>query len=414
MSDEVLVKVENVSKKFCRDLKKSLWYGVQDIAGELFGGNSAKPDLRTDEFWALKNVSFELRQGESLGLIGPNGAGKSTLLKVLNGLMKPDQGRITMSGRVGALIELGTGFNPILTGRENIYVNGAVLGISKQQVDRIINKMIDFAGIDKFIDTPVQSYSSGMRVRLGFAIAAHLNPDVLLVDEVLAVGDTAFQRKCLQHMMQYLQAGGSLVLVSHNMHLIQSVCDRCLLLNEGQVKFEGAATEGVSLYFQSQHYFGDNLTGEHHAELSDDNPVVIETVDISPVSGDEIRSGESVRLSLHYHSIKDIAAVTWGFSIWTGDQWVRITTCTAKYSANVHNLVEGKGQLCCIIPSLPLVAGTYAIKAGIYDLATSWPLARIGWEDAAVQIIVKTLGSEVDNRHAADGDLVAMDVEWSG
>ena len=247
MSDEVLVKVENVSKKFCRSLKKSLWYGVQDIAGELFAREGAKPELRPEEFWALEDVSLELRRGECLGLIGRNGAGKSTLLKLLNGLMKPDQGCITMKGRVGALIELGAGFNPILTGRENIYVNAAVLGIPKQRVDCILDEIIDFAEIREFIDTPVQSYSSGMRVRLGFAIASQLSPNALLVDEVLAVGDRRFRIKCHNRISE-LTTNSSVILVSHNMNDIARICTSVAVLGEGRIIFLGETERGIELY----------------------------------------------------------------------------------------------------------------------------------------------------------------------
>jgi lipopolysaccharide transport system ATP-binding protein len=196
MKDEVLVKVEGVSKKFCRDLKRSLWYGVKDISSELFGAKK-NGQLRPKEFWAVDDVSFELRRGECLGLIGHNGAGKSTLLKMLNGLIKPDKGTITMHGRIGALIELGSGFNPILTGRENIYNNGSVLGFSRKEIDAKFDSIVEFAELSEFIDTPVQNYSSGMKVRLGFAVAAQMEPDVLLIDEVLAVGDIGFSFKCL-------------------------------------------------------------------------------------------------------------------------------------------------------------------------------------------------------------------------
>ena len=192
MKNDVLVKVEGVSKKFCRNLKRSLWYGVKDISSELFG-STKNSQLRPKEFWAVDDVSFELKRGECLGLIGHNGAGKSTLLKMLNGLIKPDKGKITMKGRIGALIELGAGFNPILTGRENIYNNGAVLGFSKKEIDAKFDAIIEFAEIDDFIDTPVQNYSSGMKVRLGFAVAAQMEPDVLIIDEVLAVGDVGFR-----------------------------------------------------------------------------------------------------------------------------------------------------------------------------------------------------------------------------
>jgi lipopolysaccharide transport system ATP-binding protein len=197
VESEILVDVQHVSKKFCRDLKKSLWYGLKDVFTEMnpwqprSAALPAAPsgnDLRPAEFWAVNDVSFQLRRGECLGLIGHNGAGKTTLLKMLNGLIKPDSGSITMRGRVGALIALGAGFNPILTGRENVYINGAILGLSKKEIDDQIDSIIDFAEIREFIDSPVQSYSSGMQVRLGFAVATAMKPDVLILDEVLAVG----------------------------------------------------------------------------------------------------------------------------------------------------------------------------------------------------------------------------------
>ena len=194
MAEEVLVKAENLSKKFCKDLKTSLWYGLQDL---LPGRHKDREEtrLRPKEFWALKDINFELRRGECLGLIGHNGAGKSTLLKILNGLINPDAGQVTMRGRVGALIELGAGFNPILTGRENIYNNGAVLGFTRKEINEKIEAIIDFAEIRDFIDMPVQNYSSGMKVRLGFSVAAQMEPDVLIIDEVLAVGDIGFRHK---------------------------------------------------------------------------------------------------------------------------------------------------------------------------------------------------------------------------
>ncbi|MDH6058061.1 ABC transporter ATP-binding protein [Umezakia ovalisporum] len=243
---EVLVRVENVSKKFCRGLKKSLWYGVQDIASELIG-LKYEHELRPDEFWSVNDVSFELRRGECLGLIGPNGAGKSTLLKMLNGLIKPDKGRIEMNGRVGALIELGTGFNPILTGRENIYNNAAVLGLTKGEVDEKLDSIIEFAGVDEFLDMPVQSYSSGMKVRLGFAVAAHLKPDVLIIDEVLAVGDVGFRNKCYSAIDKII-SDAAVILVSHNMEAITRIANRGLVLRSGTVVFDGLPVKAASEY----------------------------------------------------------------------------------------------------------------------------------------------------------------------
>ncbi len=231
--DEVLVSVQNVSKKFCRDLKTSLWYGVKDLTSEFFG-RSKDGELRPKEFYAVNDVSFELRRGECLGLIGHNGAGKSTLLKMLNGLIKPDKGTITMKGRIGALIELGAGFNPILTGRENIYINGAVLGFNKKEIDEKFDAIVEFSEIGDFIDTPVRNYSSGMKVRLGFAVAAQMEPDILLIDEVLAVGDVGFQVKCFNTIEQ-LVAKSAVIFVSHNMAQVAKVATLGIQLISGKV-----------------------------------------------------------------------------------------------------------------------------------------------------------------------------------
>ncbi len=198
MSGEVAVLVEHVSKKYCKSLKRSMFYSLSDISRNMLGFGSHPSRLRRDEFWALDDVSFEVKRGETLGLVGPNGAGKSTMLKMLNGIFWPDKGRITVRGRVGALIEVGAGFHPLLSGRENIYVNAAILGMGKKEVDRKFDSIVAFADIGDFLDAPVKHYSSGMFVRLGFAVAVHCDPDILLVDEVLAVGDTAFQSKCLR------------------------------------------------------------------------------------------------------------------------------------------------------------------------------------------------------------------------
>ena len=248
--DDVLVRVEGVGKKFCRDLKKSLWYGMKDIAAELLPGErdlERHATLRPDEFWAVDDVSFELRRGECLGLIGRNGAGKTTLLKMLNGLIKPDKGRIEMRGRVGALIALGAGFNPILTGRENIYVNGSVLGLRKAEIDAKLEEIVEFAELGDFIDAPVQSYSSGMSVRLGFAVATTLDPDVLILDEVLAVGDAGFRHKCY-HRINGLMSPAAVVLVSHSMDHIAHTSTRVAMLRQGVAEFFETPADGIAAY----------------------------------------------------------------------------------------------------------------------------------------------------------------------
>ncbi|BDS07624.1 hypothetical protein NT6N_26640 [Oceaniferula spumae] len=237
---EVLVSVENVGKVFCRNFKKSLLYGLKDSVNDLFGWRKdddiTQRSLREGEFWANKGINFQLRRGECLGLIGRNGAGKTTLLKMLNGLVKPDSGKITLNGRVGAMIALGAGFNPVLTGKENIYVNGSVLGLSKESIDAKIDEIIDFAEIHDFIDSPVQNYSSGMQVRLGFAVAVILiKPDILFLDEVLAVGDRTFRVKCLRAIKNMSKNAGT-IFVSHDMYQISSICNRVLLLKDGAME----------------------------------------------------------------------------------------------------------------------------------------------------------------------------------
>jgi len=228
-NDEVLIRAEHVSKKFCRSLKRSLWYGTQDVAHSLMpwrrssasdNGNDISeyqlPSLRKDEFWAVHDVSFEVKRGECLGLIGHNGAGKSTLLKMLISLNRPDSGRITMRGRVGALIELNAGFNPILTGKENVYNQASLLGFTKEEIDKKFDAIVDFSELEDFLDMPLQNYSSGMKVKLGFAVSAQLEPDILIVDEVLAVGDVGFRHKCLNKMAELLNEC-AVMFVSHSM-----------------------------------------------------------------------------------------------------------------------------------------------------------------------------------------------------
>lgn len=254
MEAEVLIKVENVSKKFAKSLKKSLFYGVQDVCYSITGRMQNK-SLRNGEFWAVKDISFEVRRGECLGLIGHNGAGKSTLLKMLNGLISPDEGTIAIKGKIGALIELGAGFNPILTGRENIYNNAAIIGFTKKEIDEKLDEIIAFAELEEFIDMPVQNYSSGMKVRLGFAVAAQMEPDVLIIDEVLAVGDIGFRIKCMNKISQLLNKC-AIIFVSHSMPQIARICTNGILLDRGN---EILKTNSIGkLVEQYNNFFSDN------------------------------------------------------------------------------------------------------------------------------------------------------------
>ncbi|MEC4816626.1 MAG: ABC transporter ATP-binding protein, partial [Scytonema sp. PMC 1069.18] len=213
---DIVLSVHGVSKKFCRNLKRSLLYGVRDITSELLGLREKNDELRPKEFWALKDISFQLRRGEALALVGKNGSGKTTLLRIIAGLIKPDTGFVEINGRVAPLIALGAGFNPVLTGRENIYANMAILGLSNKEIDKRFDEVVEFAEIEDAIDAPVQSYSSGMAARLGFSCAIHTEPEILLIDEVLAVGDVKFRLKCSRKLSQLQNYGTSFILVSHN------------------------------------------------------------------------------------------------------------------------------------------------------------------------------------------------------
>lgn len=250
MSD-VLVKVEGVSKKFCKTLNRSMLYGMKDIAGNMLGKAPDTGRLRPGEFWSVDDVSFEVRRGECLGLIGPNGAGKSTLLKILNGIISPDKGRVEIRGRVGALIEVTAGFHPMLTGRENIYINGTILGLSKKEIDKKFDEIVEFSELGDFINSPVKNYSSGMNVRLGFAIAAQMEADVLLIDEVLAVGDLGFRIKCLNAMTE-ISKNSAMIFVSHSIPLVTKICSNICVMDKGRVNFLGNnVPNGIAQYYSS-------------------------------------------------------------------------------------------------------------------------------------------------------------------
>lgn len=260
MSD-VVISVDNISKKFCRTLKHTMLYGTLDLTRNFFGLDQNSGKLRDGEFWAVEDCAFKLKRGECLGLIGPNGSGKSTLLKMLNGIFMPDQGSIEVKGRVGALIEVGVGFHPMLTGRENIYINGSILGMSKMEIDEKFDDIVEFSGVGEFIEAPVKHYSSGMRVRLGFAVASHCEPDILIIDEVLAVGDFRFKQKCFERINN-LRGNTTILFVSHSMRDITMLCDSSIVMNKGKVVFGGSSEQGVDHYFNLMGAEEDEITRE--------------------------------------------------------------------------------------------------------------------------------------------------------
>jgi ABC-type polysaccharide/polyol phosphate transport system ATPase subunit len=398
--------VSNLSKKYCGDLKKALFYGLRDIAGELSGRQTTTHRLRPGEFWALDDLSFEVKRGEALAVVGRNGAGKSTLLRVIYGLLKPDIGQVRIAGRSEAIIELGTGFNPLLTGRENVEVGAALHGLDPDATARLLEVVIDFAELAEFIDAPLMSYSSGMKARLAYSLAAHLGPDLLLVDEALAVGDLAFQHKCIRHMRQFVSGGGSLLLVSHNMRQVQTVCDRAILIERGHVVHEGDVAHVISRMLEQRPLADSNQLGDFAA----DGPVRMGGISVRSGDGGDIRTGQPLEVTVHYEA--DIPSeVIYALSIWTEDRW----TCIGGAADPVaRRLDAGRGVLRCILPNLALLAGRYVVRASLLDAATMYPLAIDNASNRECHIDVRTDPDPILTMQAWVNQLVRLDAEWEG
>lgn len=377
---EILVRSVGASKKFCRSLKKSLWYGVCDIAGEIlpFGKRESQrtdsglliadsamaldsvEGLRPSEFWAVRDVSFEVRRGECLGLLGHNGAGKTTLLKMLNGLIKPDHGCIEMRGRIGALIALGAGFNPILSGRENIYINGAVLGLSRAEVASRIDEIIDFAELGEFIDMPVQSYSSGMQVRLGFAVATAMKPDVLILDEVLAVGDANFRAKCFKRI-GIIAKNCAILFVSHDRSQISRICSRAIVMERGQTIFAGETQNALDFYQKAISKENLDASLVTHDE--------IQAVSLGGIDGlGVLQSGSPLNLEIIIDSRckLEVSVGVVNFHDASGNP-----AGQADFSSQIPFVPEGKSTIAICIHRLDLAHGTYFLNLGLFGTQNS-------------------------------------------
>ena len=339
------VLVENVSKQF--RLGTAEQYGMLrealvSGAKRLFLGKTRKEDI----LWALKNISFEIKVGEVVGLIGRNGAGKSTLLKVLSRISSPTSGRVTVNGRVASLLEVGTGFHEELTGRENVYLNGSILGMAKKEVEAKFDAIVDFAGVERFIDTPIKRYSTGMRLRLGFAVAAHLDPEVLLVDEVLAVGDAGFQKKCLNTMEDLRSGGRTVIFVSHNMAAVENLCTRCIWIDGGSVREDGDPRTVIQSYMAT---FADVQQGT--SDLSTITPrqgngearyIGIELLNKERLSQPVTRSGDSLVVRLHYDANKVLPHPSFGFRLYSEMGTLITETSTWHHGIDIPEVPLGK------------------------------------------------------------------------
>ena len=363
---ETLIKVENVSKKFCLDLKKSLWYGLKDMGKEILGQKTKMDNtLRDKEFWAVKNISFEVKRGECYGIIGRNGAGKSTLLRMLNGLIKPDEGRIEIHGRIGGLIELGAGFNPILTGRENIFNNAAVLGFSKDETREKLEAIIEFSEIGAFIDTPVQNYSSGMKVRLGFAVAAQLEPDVLLIDEVLAVGDMGFVFKCFNKMDELLNKT-AFIFVSHNMSQVSRICTGLTLMDCGKPVFQGAeVSEGISLYYNFFDFMANNFVASDLAEIEE---IFLSSKNRRSIKQEKFEINHGDELNVHLKIRINRAIIKPSLTLVFGDKEQRSFGDVLNFQDYIH-IEQASGILSttATFQSIQFGQGVFSITSALFD-----------------------------------------------
>ena len=372
MSD-VVIRVENLSKKYIignqkqehpksfRDVitngAKSLWQGLTCDRKENL-------DARSEEFWALKDVSFEIKQGDRVGIIGRNGAGKSTLLKILSRITEPTSGKISIRGRVASLLEVGTGFHPELTGRENIYLNGAILGMDRAEIKKKFDEIVAFAEVEKFLDTPVKRYSSGMYVRLAFAVAAHLEPEILIVDEVLAVGDAQFQKKCLGKMEDVGKEGRTVIFVSHNMATVTSLCQRAIWLVDGQVNMEGDAEQITSKYLNH----GTDHSGEIILPKQSENQRFwfqkVSLLDRQGNANSVFDVREPIKVRLEYEVIENVKGLEVGFKV-INSFGIAIFTVDRSFHLS-SQLSRGVYLAEVEIPALFLAPGSYSINFGAH------------------------------------------------
>lgn len=358
-------------------------------------GSRVRPgrhDAREETVWALKDVSFEVAAGEVVGVIGRNGAGKSTLLKILSRITEPTAGRVVLNGRVGSLLEVGTGFHPELTGRENVYLSGAILGMTRREITRNFDEIVAFSELEKFIDTPVKRYSSGMNVRLGFAVAAHLEPEILLVDEVLAVGDAKFQKKSLGKMGDVADGGRTVLFVSHNMAMVNKICGRAMLIDEGMLVAEGNTSEVVGNYVALIRSAVDLSTsdGINHLALAnqDSSEIVIRDVELhtiegAPLAGNDVERGISIRV--HYTALKEILSPGFIVMLRTHDGVELCRVSNMPISGYYIEAIDGDGTIEVVFDELPFTGGRYFVSLAVAraSVRTLLVLNDVAWFNVA-------------------------------
>jgi lipopolysaccharide transport system ATP-binding protein len=412
---DIVIRVEGLSKKYVighqRNGSDGLRHVLQDKLTAPFrwlrNPQSAIRNPQSETFWALKDVSFDVMQGEVVGIIGRNGAGKSTLLKILSRITEPTTGRVRIRGRVASLLEVGTGFHPELTGRENVFLNGAILGMNRAEIKRKFDEIVAFAEIEKFLDTPVKRYSSGMYVRLAFAVAAHLEPEILIVDEVLAVGDEAFQKKCLGKMDKVAQQGRTVFFVSHNMPSIKRLCTSVILLSDGRMVQRGSAESVVAGYLQA------DSTGKAMVELAESehlttSPLQVRTVEVlnsKRQRSDLLHFGETIFIRLAVETKQPITGARIGIGIHANG--VRVATLHAP-PVDIAPTAELQ-SFTCELPSNTLLPNLYSVHVGAYRTETG----GLDWVPDAIDFRIEGVSGDGSNDHdQRDWGLIRLDASW--
>lgn len=370
--NDIAIRVEDLGKKYRLGQTvgyKTLRDGLTNLVSAPFRRRTSMTSVQTavdsrNQVWALKKVSFEVKRGEAVAIIGSNGAGKSTLLKILSRITTPTTGYAEVNGRVGSLLEIGTGFHPELTGKENIYLNGSILGMKKNEIKRVFDQIVDFAGIEKFLDTPVKRYSSGMNVRLGFAVAAHLEPEILVVDEVLAVGDAAFQKKCMGKMGDIASQGRTVLFVSHNMLAVRNLCPRSILINQGQIEIDGDTSKVLQRYLGTDRETPSRVSWPHDQRPGNRsfkiNSITLKSPDSSPCASLEISKGGFVEIN--FEVIEDGGQANFYLGLY--DSWGNcLLDSISNHERNFYGkpLQKGVYVTTCELPGNLLGAGTFSI-----------------------------------------------------
>lgn len=376
-----VISFENVSKKYRLGVARTSLPGLISQGARKFLKPSTVKTSNNEVLWALKNVSFDLEKGQSLALVGSNGAGKTTTLKLLAHITQPTQGRIETTGKLSALIELGAGFHPDLTGRENIYLNGTILGLKRYEIYRRFDEIVEFSELQRFIDTPVKRYSSGMIVRLGFAVASCIEPEILLVDEVLAVGDASFRQKSLKRIQDLISAGTSILFVSHNLYMVQAVCQKSLYLKSGEVQMWDETKKVIEAYESDIHAErARKFAGATVEKGGSDSVVEITKVEVLGVDGkkpEQFMSNQPAQIQVHYNAYRDMGKVNMSVFIIRSDG---MTCCMMRTKLDHFNLAveRGVGTVTVDLEPLQLITGTYFIEAWFLDEADSFGLTPMG------------------------------------